>query len=178
MMTEINQSYQLEQDETISSIMVITNDAMYWGDLIHKEALMASRILTGVTVPDYVTLNNGQRLAILGGQPAKPVGFSEIFIPVQTVIGYHLMPPSQDPLDYDENEPNRMMTPIHVILGPFFYKANVRISTATTPKKFLEVTKATFMSVYDPEIHLPKSHMKPIHVPMALVRRDSAIFAL
>lgn len=177
-MSETNHSYELEQDDTVSSVMVITNDSMYWGDLIHKEALMASRVLTGVTVPDYVTICNGQRMRILGGQPAKPIVFSEIFIPVPAIIGYHLRPPSVDPLDYDENEPNRMMAPIQVMLGPFFYKANIRISTATTPKKYLEVTKAAYMSVYDTEIYLPNSQMKPIHVPMALVRRDRAIFAL
>ena len=110
------------------------------------------------------------------GAPKK---FGEIHIPVPSIQAYHLMPPHSDPLDYDENEPNRIMVPLLAYVSGFHFNVQARISTATTLKNFLDVSKSTFLSFYNASITHPHSpQMKPIQTQMVLVRRNGAVFAV
>jgi hypothetical protein len=136
-------------------------------------------VLIGATVPDFVTLFDAQHMTTGGNQMGAPNKFDEIHIPTPTIQAYHLMPPHTDPLDYDENEPNRIMEPLLAFVAGFHFKIEARISTATTLKNFLDVSKSTFLSFYNANITHPHSpQMKPIQSSMVLVRREGTVFAV
>jgi len=164
----------LGPEDKVTAVMVHTADRLAWGKLVHREMLMASRLLVGVTMPDYVSLYDAQVMPTFGGQLSKPTKYSELHFPVESVIGYHLMPPAEDPVNYDENEPNRINVQVTFMVGAFLFKSHLRISTASNIKISLDVSKSIFLSVYDNKIFHPGNpSLKPIETSMALVRRTA-----
>src|SRR3990170_2357113 len=100
----------LASDEKITTVMVYTQGMLARGDVVTKESLRVSIWLSTQGVPNYIHLIKPQ-VIVFGGVPPKSLAFEEIFIPTQQVIGFHIAPPAQDPMDYDEKETNRMMQP-------------------------------------------------------------------
>lgn len=167
----------LQPDEKTTPVMVYTQDALIWGNVVTKKSLKASRLLIGVSVPDFITIIDAQNMPTVGNQLLKPSKFTSFFLPVSQILGYHLVPPSIEPYDFDESEPNRAMKPVVIQVGAFHFNANLRISTQTTIKDFLGVSKAQFISVYDLEIvHPYNENLKPVKTNMALVRREAVSF--
>lgn len=169
----------LGDDEKSTPVMVYSPNGLAWGHLTTKGTILPERILTGSTVPDFITLYNGQTIIAQGNTLSKPDKYTEIHIPYDEIIGFHLMPPQEAQLDYDPSEPNRIMTPVTVHVGAFHFHADYRISTQTTVQTMLDVTKADFIPIYDVEIYHPGNpNMKSIHVNFALVRRQSTLFGI
>lgn len=167
----------LAGDEKATPVMIYTSNGLSWGNLITKKNILPERILIGVTLPDFITLQNAQVSFSHGISLTKPIKYSELHIPYGEICGYHLMPPQVAQLDYDPSELNRIMTPVNIIVGAFHFLANFRISTQASVKTILDVTKADFFSVYDAQISHPgNQNMKPIQVNFALVSRKSSIF--
>lgn len=179
-MTEQPQtSFEMQADEKATPVMVYTSFGLSWGKLVTKENLMASRFLVGAAVPDYVSLFESNHMDSAGGQLFKPKKYAELHIPVQKISAFHLMPPNEEPLDYDPDEPNRIMKAVNIFVGDFVFKAQARISNQTSLKHTLDVTKSDFVSYYDAEIvHGKNSNMKAIRSPMVLVRRTSVVIAV
>lgn len=169
---------ELQPDEKATPVMVYTQDALIWGKVITKKTLMASRVLIGVSVPDFITVIDAQNMPTVGSQLLKPQKYESFFLPVNKILGYHLVPPSIEPYDFDENEPNRAMKSVVIQVGAFNFNANLRISTQTSIKNFLGVSKAQFIPVYDLEVlHPYNNNLKPVKTNMALVRREAVFFA-
>lgn len=165
-------------DEKTTPVMVYTQNALIWGKVVTKKTLMASRLLIGVSVPDFITIIDAQNMPTVGGKMLKPLKFDAFYLPVHQVLAYHLVPPNTDPYDFDEKEPNRAMRSVEVQVGAFQFNAHVRISTQTSIQAFLGVSKAQFLSVYDLEVvHPYNPNMKPVHTNMALVRREAVFFS-
>ncbi|MFC1936180.1 hypothetical protein ACFLYP_00790 [Chloroflexota bacterium] len=178
-MTQPNINFQLEADDKLTPVMIYTLEALSWGQMVTKESMMATRVLTSGTVPDYISLYDAQRMSVFGGKPAKPDHFEELHIPVPTIKAFHLMPPAEEPLDYDDSVPNRIMAPLKIYFGAYMCMALVRISNQATVKKHLDIAKAQYLSIYDAKFCIPSTpQMKPIEAPMALVQRDSVLAAI
>ncbi|MDH5508351.1 MAG: hypothetical protein OEZ02_14095, partial [Anaerolineae bacterium] len=112
------------------------------------------------------------------GKLSKPTPLSELHIPLEQVIGFHLMPPHEQAPTYDPEAPNRKMEPVTIMVGPFHFNAVIRMATQTTLPKFLEVAKGDFLQVYEAEIIHPQNpDMQPIRVKTADVRRQQVAFA-
>ena len=172
-----NPPSNLGEEEKSTPVMVYSPNDLAWGHLITKGAILPERILTGVTVPDFITLQNAQTIIAQGNTLSKPTKYNVLHVPYEEIIGFHLMPPYEAQLDYDPSEPNRIMTPVTVHVGAFHFYANYRISMQTTIQTMLDVTKADFVPIYDVNIHHPGNpNMKSIHVNLALVRRSATIF--
>src|SRR5258705_13668240 len=120
----------LAPDEKIATVMVYTQNMLARGEVVTMESVRVSIWLRTQGVPNYIHLIKPQ-VIVFGGTPPKTLAFEEFFIPTAQVIGYHLAPPAQDPLDYDASEGNRMMQPMELVLGSFIIKAKIRISTQT-----------------------------------------------
>jgi hypothetical protein len=169
----------LGEDEKSTPVMAYSANGLAWGHLITKGAMLPERILTGVTVPDFITLHDAQTIVATGTTLSKPEKYSELHFPYDEIIGFHLMPPQEAQLDYDPSEPNRIMTPVTVQVGAFHFHANYRISTQTSIQTMLDVTKSDFIPIYDVDISHPGNpNMKAIHVNLALVRRRSTFFGI
>ena len=172
-----NLSSAIVDDEKSTPVMVYTSNRLSWGDLVTKQSILPERILIGVSIPDFITLCNAQTSICRGSTLSKPNKFTKLHIPYQEIIGYHLMPPHVAQLDYDLTEQNRVMAPVTIQVGNFDFQAKFRISTQTSIKTMLDVTKSDFISVYDVVISHPGNpNMKSIQVNFALVSRMSVTF--
>jgi hypothetical protein len=167
----------LAPDEKIATVMVYTQNMLARGDVVTKESIRVSIWLRTQGVPNYVHVHKAQ-VIMFGGVPPKSLALEQIFIPTPQVIGFHLAPPAQDPMDYDTTESNRMMQPIELLLGSFIMKAKIRISTQTDLTTSLDVMRVAWVSVYDADISNPYLPQFSMHVPMMLVNPNQAGFGL
>ncbi len=161
--------YTLAPDEKKSLVMIYTHNSFIRGELVTKENVRVGIWLRTQGVPQYIHLCNAQIL-FLGGSPIKPASYAELYFPTDQIIGFHLVPPSAEPLDYDPAEANRTMINIDVLVGTFIVKGRMRISTQADLSIALEVAHAAWLSVYDADISNPFLPQMPvIHIPMLLV---------
>lgn len=168
---------ELASDEKTAMVMVYTQDLLARGEVVAKESARISIWLRTQGVPNYVHLYKPQVISFLGAAP-KTSSLSELFIPTVQVVGFHLAPPAQDPLDYDASEANRMMQSLNVMVGSFLLKGKVRISTQTDVATSLDVMRASWMSIYDAEIANPYMPQFNVQVPMLLVNPSLVNFGI
>jgi hypothetical protein len=168
---------ELASDEKTAMVMVYTQDILARGEVVAKESARVSIWLRTQGVPNYVHLHNPQVISFLGAAP-KTSSLSELFIPIVQVVGFHLAPPAQDPLDYDAGEANRMMQSLNVMVGSFLLKGKVRISTQTDVATSLDVMRASWMSIYEAEIANPYMPQFNVQVPMLLVNPSLVNFGI
>jgi hypothetical protein len=115
----------------------------------------------------------------LGGGPVATITMAEMHIPIAQVLAFHMLPPQQDPLDYEPNEPNRKMIPVTALVGSFRFDGLLRMSTQSNLHNFLEVIKEVYTSLYEVKISQPeRPSMASLQVPYTIVRRDAALFSL
>jgi len=162
--------YTLRPDEKTTPVMIYTQDTLVRGDVVTKQSVLRVNIwLRTDGAPNYMHVLKPQ-VIVFGGTPVKPLTFSEIFFPTSQLIAFHTLSPTDEALDYDPDEANRMMVEVDVLVGTFVVKGKIRISTQTELATSLEVARQAWMSIYDAEIanpYLPQMH--PVHVPMMLV---------
>lgn len=168
---------ELASDEKAVMVMVYTQNILARGEVIAKENARVSIWLRTQGVPNYIHLHKPQVISFLGGAP-KTSSLSELFIPTVQVVGFHLAPPVQDPLDYDSAEANRMMQSLDVMIGSFLLKGKIRISTQTDIATSLDVMRASWMSIYDAEIGNPYLPQFNVQVPMLLVNPSLVNFGV
>lgn len=171
--------YVLRPDEKITPVMLYTHDTLVRGDAVSKQSVLRVNIwLRTDGAPKYIHVLKPQ-VIVFGGTPVKPLSFAEIYFPTSQMIGFHTLPPTDEPLDYDPNEANRVMQDVQVLMGSFVVKGKIRISAQTEVSTSLEVARITWMSIYDAEIanpYLPQ--MPPMRVPMMLVNPERVAFGL
>lgn len=171
--------YTLRPDEKTTPVMLYTQDTLVRGEVVTKQSVLRVNIwLRTDGAPKYMHILKPQ-VIVFGGMPVKPLTFSEIFFPTSQLIAFHTLPPTDEPLDYDPDEANRMMQEVDVLIGTFVAKGKIRISTQTELVASLEVARLAWMSLYDVEIanpYLPQLHLT--HVPMMLVNPAHVGFAL
>lgn len=174
-----SQTIELKQTEVTTPMMFYTPTGLIWGDIVHHESILATRILTGITIPEYITVYDAHIMFAQVNHIAKPVKRKEVYLPAKQINMYHLTPPQEDQIDYDPTEPNRVMSPVNIFVPPFSVKGNMRISEITTVKSTLEVLKSDFITFYNLEItHTNNPNMKPIRPNMAFIRSKEALYSL
>lgn len=167
----------LAPDEKIVMVMVYTQNMLARGEVIAKENARVSIWLRTQGVPNYIHLYNPQVISF-GGTPPKPLSFSEVFIPTAQVIGFHIVPPAQEGVDYDAAEVNRIMQPLDVVVGTFLLKGHIRVSTQAELATSLDVMRAAWVSIYDANITNPYLPQFSLRVPMLLVNPNQVSFAI
>ncbi|RPI25599.1 MAG: hypothetical protein EHM70_19890 [Chloroflexota bacterium] len=174
--TEKPKSYTLEFEEKTTPVMVYMASGMVWGEVVHKEMVRVSFWLRAPIPPQIITVYDSQMLYTTGNNP--PSTFSELHVPVSEILALHILPPAHEPLDYDEMEPNRKMEPVTALAGAFRFDGKLRMATSSTVKKFLDVVKENYTSLYDVHASQPlRPNLKPLHVPFVLLRRETCIFS-
>ena len=169
--------YILRPDERTTPVMFYTQDTVVRGEVITKESVHRVNIwLRTDGAPKYMHVLKPQVL-IFGGSPVKALSYSEIYYPTARLIAFHILPPAEEPLDYDPNEANRMMEPVDVIVGTFVMKGKIRISTQTEMGVSLESARVSWMSLYDASISNPYlPQMPPIQAPMVLINPNHVAY--
>lgn len=170
--------YTLGPDEKTSLVMAYTGYTLIRGEVVTMQGIRISTWLRTDGAPEYMHLINAQTLNFLGSQ-VRSSAYPEIFVPVADVIGFHLVPPASDPLDYDAGEANRIMQAVTVLLGPFLISGNVRISNQTGFATSIATSRLTWMSIYEAVISSPAlPQMPPLSVPMLLIRPSRVSFTI
>jgi hypothetical protein len=167
----------LAPDEKTALVMMYTHNMLVRGEVVTKENLRVSIWLRTQGVPNYIHLIKPQ-VILFGGSPPKSLAYSEIFIPTVEVLGFHLAPPEHDPLDYDATETNRMMQSVDIMVGSFLVKAKIRISTQTDIATSLDVSRASWLSIYEADISNPYLPQFSVQVPMLLVNPSHVSFGM
>ena len=166
-------------DEKTTPVMLYTHDTLVIGEVVTKTNVLRVNIwLRTDGAPKYMHVLKPQVL-VFGGSPVKALTYSETYFPTSELIGFHTLPPTDEPLDYDPNEVNRTMMPVDVKVGTFIMKGKIRISTQTDLGSSLEVARVSWLSLYDAEITNPYLPQMPaLHVPMALLNPMKVAFIL
>ena len=158
----------LASDEKIALVMVYTPNMLVRGEVIVKESLRVSIWLRTQGVRNYVHILEPQ-IILFGGASPKTLQYSEIFVPIEKVLAFHLAPPAHEQLDYDEDEANRMMQAVDLVVGTFLMKAKLRISTQTDVATNLDISSTAWMSIYDAAVSNPYLPQFSAQAPMLLV---------
>ena len=176
--TEENAQPFVGVEKAETPMMLYTAQGLVWGKLPHSSAIQPSRILLGVTIPEYMALNEAQAMFMEPNFITKPIKHPRFLVPSSTILGYHLMPPLKDALDYDPTEPNRKLEPITLYMSALKISGSIRMSEVTDAKTTLEVMKADFMTLYDVEVsHITNTQMAPIRTNQAYFRINSLLIA-
>ena len=171
--------YILRPDEKTTPVMLYTEESVVRGEVVTKEVVHRINIwLRTDGVPKYMHLLNAQ-VVLFGGGSGRTLSYPEIYFPSAELIAFHTLPPTDEPLDYDPAEANRMMVDVELIVGTFVMKGRIRISTQTEVGVSLEMARVAWTSLYDATItnpYLPQ--MPPLSVPMVLVNPAHVAFGL
>lgn len=171
--------YVLRPDEKTTPVMLYTHDTLVRGEAVSKQNIQRVNIwLRSDGVPKHMHILKPQ-VIVFGGTPVKPLSFSEIFFPTSQLIAFHTLPPTDEPLDYDPAEENRVMQDVQALVGTFVVRGKIRISAQTELATSLEVARISWMSIYEAEIanpYLPQ--MPPMRVPMMLVKPQEVAFGV
>jgi len=171
--------YQLEPDDKVTPLIVYTVNGMSRGELVSKELVRVSTWLRSVAGITYITLYRAQSMTIAGGPTPQVASYSELHIPINQVVAYHILPPAQEPLDYDPSEPHRKLVPLILSFGPFHALGKLRIGENTNLATHLRTSRETYMSIYDIEVGTPSiPNMAAIKAPLMLVQPNLATFAV
>lgn len=167
----------LAPDEKMTQVMVYTQNSVVRGEVVTKENVRVSIWLRTDAAPHFFHLQNAHML-FFGGGPARSVSYSEIYVPSTTVIGFHILPPAQEPLDYDQDEKNRAMEIVSAGVGTFVFKGKIRFSAQSGLSASLEMIHS-WMSMYEVEIANPSLPQMPVmRVPMLMVNPSQVSFAV
>jgi hypothetical protein len=161
--------YTLAPDEKATTVMLYTQNSLVRGELVTKESARVSIWLRMQAQVHYVHIHKPQVLMFDRPQ-TKSLTYEEMYFPISQIVGFHIAPPVEEPLDYDANEPNRAMKDVNLLLGCFSLKGKLRISTHTDFATSIEVAHAGWLSVYEVEIENPFAPQLPaIQTPLMLV---------
>jgi hypothetical protein len=170
--------YTLASDEKASGVMVYTQNTLIYGEALTKQNTRVSVWLRTEGAPEFVHLLKPQ-VIFLSGSTARRLNYSEIYVPAAQIIGFHLTPPANDPLDYDEGEMNRKFQPVTALVGTFVFNGTLRIPTQVDLGTSITSGRTVWMSIYNVKISNPLlAQMGEVQVPMLVVRPGHVDFAL
>lgn len=169
--------YTLKENETKTPAIFYTSDTLYLGEVVTTKIVRVNIWLRTESAPKYAQLQNAQMISM--SSAAQSIKLDEVFVPVDRIVAYHVMPEIEVEMDYIENEPNRRMLPVQAF-GPSFltFKGENRVSTQTDFSVTLEVGRTQWLSLYNMSIstpHLPKMHLQ---APMLLLRPEFFAFSI
>src|SRR5204863_2393142 len=107
--------YTLAEDEKATTVLVYTQNSLVRGELVTKQSARVSIWLRTQAQINYLHIHRPQIVAF-GGPLTKSMVFDELHCPISEVFGFHLAPPADEPLDYDDSEPNRAMKEMNLLL--------------------------------------------------------------
>ncbi len=169
--------YTLAADEKATTIMLYSRNKLVHGDLVTNKDVRVST-WPRLGLPGFLHLWNAEVL-FLASVPPKTLNFGQYFFPSERMIGYHLAPPSTEPLDYDPSGEDRTLLPIDMILGTFMLKGSILVSPRTELASMLEVSHRAWLSIYNADISNPFMPVLPtIHTPMLLVNPSQVSLGL
>jgi hypothetical protein len=169
--------YTLASDEKMAVVVVYTPGILFRGEVVVKKMIRVNTWLRTNTAPDRICLYNTKALVLSSEGARKPSYFTELYISTKNIEAFHLLPPANEPLDYDPTEPNRRMLSVSALLGSFRFDGSMRLSTQSNLAKFLDISREAFIPMYDSQVSnqlIPSIGV--LSVPYLLIRQESCAF--
>jgi len=160
--------YTLAENEKSTLVMIYTKNALIRGEVITKSNVLVSRWLRTDSAPNYMHLLKTQ-VIFFGGTQLKSYNYPELYLPTGECIAFHLAPPAEDPLDYEPDEPNRIMFDTTLMVGTFLFQGKVRMSAQIDFGNTLEMSRQPWMSFYEVHVTNPFLPQVNMHVPFIIV---------
>lgn len=165
-------------DDKTTPVMIYTARDLVRAELVTKANVRINTWLRTDSAPEYLHLRRVQVISF-AGTGVKTLSHAEMFFPTAQAIAYHLVPPVEEPLDYDDSELNRTMQPIEVLVGTFQWRGLLRISTQTDIGTSIATLRSPWMSIYQIEVTNPfLPQMPALQVSMGVVRPSFTPFAI
>ncbi|MBC8336252.1 MAG: hypothetical protein ISR59_03255 [Anaerolineales bacterium] len=168
--------YKLKPDEKLTPVMVYTDAAVFNGSVVTKKIARVNTWLRTEGAPTFLRLLNAQM--IRPDNPDRIIKFDEQFIPVPSIIGFHVGQGIENEVDYDEHEENRMMEHVKVVLGSFLVEGKIRISTQTDLNSSIEQYRIAWSSIYHATISNFYLSKLNIQTELMLVRHEGVSFGI
>lgn len=178
-MNRFSSANKVAPDEKIVPVMAYTHSYLCVGTIILKSQIRASLWLRGHLPPEFIRILDAKVIFTATPRDSiSPIVLSDINLPVDDIIAFHVTPPARDPMDYDPLEINRRMVPVSVIAGSFIIEGSLRMAAQSNVPQYLETTREVYTSVYDVTIHSPfNPNLGQFQVPYILVRKNSVLFS-
>jgi len=168
----------LGPDEKSTMVMAYTHNMLVRGEVVTKQGIRVSTWLRTQGVPEYIHMFKPTVLHF-GSGIVKALTYAEVYLPVTTLIAFHLVPPVNESLDYAADEANRVMVPVTSMAGTFLFKGFFRISTHATLNTSIELAHSDWSSIYDVDVTNPSMpQMQPIHVSLILINPKQVSLAI
>jgi hypothetical protein len=163
-------------EEKATLVMAYIQTGLVRGEIVTRDSVRINTWLRTDSAPDYIHFYKSQWLQASAGT-IKSMAYNELLLPVSQVIGFHPVPPTDEPLDYNPREDNRINKPVQVVMGLFTVRGFVRTSAQTDLVTSLQIMHSPWLSIYEAEISSPQLPQMPsIQVPMMLVRPMQVAF--
>jgi hypothetical protein len=168
----------ISPDEKSTTVMVYTQNTLARGEVVTKQGVRVSTWLRTQGVPEYIHLLS-PTVIHFGSGVIKTVKYSETYVPVSTIIAFHLAPPATDPPDYAEDEINRVMIPVTGLPGTFQFKGYLRVSSLGSLSTSIELAHSAWLSIYNVDVtNYSMPQMQPIHVQLILMNPKQISLAI
>ena len=168
----------LAEDEKLTPVMIYTSHCMVWGNVFSKKAIRVSSWLHTDVAPTYMKIFNAQLLMVSGSNSPAPVNHDVLHLQTNNIIAFHLMPPADEGVDYDPEEPNRKFVPISAYAGFFRFDGFARMAELTHLEIYIGATKGEYITIYDISMTCPViPSIKGIKAPLVLLRQERVIFS-
>ena len=173
-----NSTFQPDQDEKLTPVMIYTAHKLIWGKALSKQLIHVSYWLMSDMAPNYITLVDAQVLIFGAGQTTATLKIPFLNIQTSQINAYHILPPADESPYFGADEPNRKMEPVTVLSSIFRFDASIRMATQSNLYRFLNVTKEEFIPLFDILMTSPVlPAIKGVKSPFALVRQSTAAFS-
>lgn len=170
--------YTLGPEEKAAVIMAYTQSGLIRGEVIVPVSVRLHTWFRTSSAPDHLHIYNPRWIQSSSGG-IRSTAYPDLLFPVSLIIGFHPAPPTQELLDYDPREDNRVNKPVTILMGLFVANGYYRASAQTNLLTVLQISHSPWLSIYDAAITSTYlTQMPPIHVPMLLVRPDQVGFVL
>ncbi len=168
----------LSPDEKSTLVMTYTQNMLVRGDVVTRQGVRVSTWLRTQGVPEYIHMYKATVLHF-GSGVVKALTYAEVYVPVTTVIAFHLVPPASEALDYSADEENRIMVPVTALPGTFQFKGYFRIATQASISTSIELAHSEWSSIYNVDVTNPSMpQMQPIHLPLILFNPKQVSLAI
>jgi hypothetical protein len=168
----------LSPDEKSTLVMTYTLNMLVRGEVVTKQNVRVNTWLRTQGVPEYLHIFKPTVLQF-GSGAVKAFTYAEVFVPISTVIAFHLAPPASESLDYDSHETNRIMVPVSALPGTFHFRGYLRIAAKASLSNSIELAHSEWSSIYNVDVANPSMpQMQPIHVAMILMNPKQVSLAI
>ncbi|MGD9048028.1 MAG: hypothetical protein PVF77_08255 [Anaerolineae bacterium] len=142
-------SYRLASDEKVNQVMVGTQDALIWGDLVTKKPVRIS-VYLNTMADEFVSLNDVRILFLAPEQRVPPTERPELLIKQEEILAFFAL---DDPEPIPEETETRRYVPIEMFVGSYQIEGKIIKAPVSTLHNMLVVTRSVYLPIYEATIH-------------------------